>query len=217
MNAAKIIWNINGWTCPDGQQVNGINVPGINGNYTYGLEEFNFCEELLNNQLAYVDCYRRIGVEYNEPVDLALFSRCPDTGQIFHIGNLFNVIQITDQDRINIFETFNNNDYLEQFVIPAFNVLEEVIQPEIANGVNVYIGNNYGLNIDNIPFVQAPAPHGFFVNIKYGRLIIFETPVNLSIMFPEINIKWRKLSVRYIVENLKNEQIIEYFQNSFNL
>ena len=165
MKAAKIIWNNNKWEKPDGFAVNGIHVNSKNP-YNYGLEEFLFSEQLKNHKIGYLDCYRRVGYNYTEPVNLALFTLNHEK-KVIHVANLYGVTQLQDDERLSVWNEMNREHYLENVVIPSFNAIEEFELPKQALGATTFVKNNFGSDSNNLPFVQAEAPLGFFVNIKY--------------------------------------------------
>ena len=213
--AAKLVWNTNNWERPDGNAgLNGVPVIFPNGNYSYGLEEFLFSQDLSTRNFGYLDCYRRVDRNYLNPENIVLFSLNPD-GDLMHIGNLHNAIQLQNVDRVPIWNEMNENNYLENVVVPAFNDIEGLVLPDQSFGYERFIHHNFGAEINNLPNIQAAAPNGFFVNLIYEHLQRFEVPVNLTEIEPTINDSWHYLSQRYIVENLQNPDLVENLQNSF--
>lgn len=212
--AAKLVWNSNNWERPDGLLETGVPVHGQHFVCHYGLEEFLFCQEQRESHKGYLDSYRRVGRNYRNSENVVLFSLCP-AGNIMHIGNLYKVVQLHDGERLGIWNEFNEMNYIQNVVNPAFCEIEGLNLDENASGTEVFMNHNYGIDVENLPNIQAIAPNGFFVNIRYGEIRIFDVPVNLTEIDPIINEKWRYLSNRYIVENLPSPELIEYLQNSF--
>lgn len=212
--AAKLVWNTNNWERPDGMLEIGVPVHGPHSDYNYGLEEFLFCQEQRASHKGYLDCYRRVGRDYGDPENVVLFSLCP-AGNIMHIGNLFEVVQLHDGERVEIWNDFNQINFIANRVNPTFCEIEDLPLPNDAVGTQVFVENNFGMEEAQLPNIQATAPNGYFVNMRYREIRIFDMPVNLTEIDPIINDKWKKLSVRYIVENLPSPELIEYLRNSF--
>ena len=213
--AAKLIWNTNNWEMPDGNAVNGVPVNANNLNYSYGLEEFLRCPEQMEMRIGYLNCYRNHALAAVQPENVALFSQEFLGGPIMHIGNLYDVLPLQNEARIHIWDEFNGNNFINLRVNSAFCAIEGLQQDEFAAGTEVFLENNFGENLGNLPNIHGEAPNGFFVNIQYGRMDFFDDPVNLTEIYLDVNKRWRRLSDPFIVEKSPSPELIEYVQNSF--
>jgi hypothetical protein len=214
--AAKLVWNTNNWEMPDGLGGNnGVNVLGPNVHYSYGLEEFLRCPEQMEMSIGYLNCYRNFNLSALQPENVALFSQEFIGGPIMHIGNLHDVLPLQNEVRNHIWDEFNGNNFINLRVNSAFCEIEGLLQGEFAAGTEVFLENNFGENLGNLPNIHGEAPNGFFVNIQYGRLDFFADPVNLTEIYQGVNGRWSRLSPPYIVENSPSPELIEYLQNSF--
>ena len=205
MRAAKVIWSNNGWTLPQGNVDYGVPVNDLNENYRYGLEEFLFNDHLIQHKLGYLDCYRANQIDGVEDVLLFTLTPLPQPRQIIVVGIVRGVEQINDLDKVAIWNNFTNANYIRTIVNPAFQQIEELNNNEPAIGTGVFIANNFGDNIENLPLIQGVAPNGFFVNIRYEQIEIFpegdEMRINLTNVDPIINGAWRRLTNLYYVNN----------------
>jgi hypothetical protein len=204
MRAARLVWSDNGWTYPQGGADHGVDVNSFNPPYRYGLEEFLFNKELLKLKIGYLDCYRYQTIQDIEDVLLFAFSPTKPR-QIIVIGKIHQVQQIQDQEKVQIWNDLNQLNYLDQIVNPAFRQIEGIENNQQANGTNIFIQNNYGNAINNLPLIHGAAPNGFMVNLKYEEIEYYpeghERRINLSNIDPGINNAWKRLTVLYYVQN----------------
>jgi hypothetical protein len=212
--AAKLIWNVNNWESPDGlTKEYGVLVEFIGGAYRYGLEEFLLSEVFILKNYGYLDCFRRVGRNYQNPEDVILFTLDPN-GRILHIGNLFNVSQLQDQDSQTVWNELRDLNFIENSINPAFNRIEQLPMPDFSEGARVFMQNNFGEDINHIPNIQSEPPLGFCVNFKYERINLFEEPIDLTEIDPDINRRWKKLNILYKLENLQSSGLSDYFKDS---
>jgi len=213
MRAAKVIWSNNGWTVPLGTATHGVMVNGLQLPYMYGLEEFLFNEQLLQYKIGYLNCYRNQNIPGIE--DVLLITLTPDLHQVIVIGIIRHVQQLRDHEKIQIWNNMQQANYVDNIVNPAFLQIEHRGNNEQAIGTNVFVQNNYGNDINNLPLIRGGAPNGFFVNLRYKTIELFpegyERRVNLTNIDEGVNSAWNKLSILYyldrrplISENLNN-------------
>ena len=205
MRAAKVIWSNNGWTLPQGNVDYGVPVNGLNENYRYGLEEFLFNDQLIQRKLGYLDCYRAQQIDQVEDVLLFTLTPLPHPRQIIVVGIMRGVQQLNDHEKNPVWNDFQQANYIQTVINPAFQQIEELENNEHAIGTSVFIENNYGHNIDNLPLIQGGAPNGFFVNLRYGEIEIFQEGDNRRINLTDhdqgVNQAWKRLTILYYVDN----------------
>jgi hypothetical protein len=109
----------------------------------------------------------------------------------------------------------NDANYIEHTVAPAFTGIEGA---HAAEGTNVFLQCNYGLNENLLPQVQGVQPNGFFVNVRYGKIEIFhvgdERRIDLSHIYHGINRRWNRLGKLYHVA--KRPEFTEILNGLFN-
>jgi hypothetical protein len=205
MRAAKVIWSNNGWTFPQGNADYGVSVNGQNGNYRYGLEEFLFNDQLIQRKLGYLDCYRAQQIDQVEDVLLFTLTPLPHPRQIIVVGIMRGVQQLNDHEKIPVWDDFQQANYIEIVVNPAFQQIEELDNNEHAIGTTVFINNNYGVDANNLPLINGLAPRGFFLNLRYREIQFFaegdDRRINLTDPDPGVNNAWRRLTILYHLEN----------------
>jgi hypothetical protein len=213
--AAQIVFNNLNYEQPSDAYIMmaGVFVTRPNGTiYKYGYEEWNRQKLLLNNKIAYVESYRRHLL--NPCKKLMLYYKDPNHGNdFFHYATLYNVEQLSDNNIQNIKINLNNAGW-QAMVQGHFN------NPPINDLGPIGLHPSYLAAFDSNNIVtQNPNP-GFIVNLEYERIDVLKKPVNLSKMDNEdiINSSWRRLSVRYYIDNLNdslndNNPLKEYLDN----
>jgi hypothetical protein len=205
MRAAKVIWSNNGWTFPQGNADYGVPVNGQNENYMYGLEEFLFNDQLIQRKLGYLDCYRARNIDHVEDVLLFTLTPLPHPRQIIVVGIMRGVQQLNDHEKIPVWNDFQQANYTQTVVNPAFRQIEELDNDEHAFGTGVFIENNYGVNANNLPLINGVAPRGFFLNLRYREIQFFaegdDRRINLTPIDHGVNNAWGRLTILYHLEN----------------
>lgn len=199
-HAAKLVWNLNGWEFPSGVAKNGLNV----GNYLYGLEEWLNNKTLRSEKIGYLDCYR--ASKFNDIQDIILLTFDPNMKEVYHIGNIFGVFQLHDTDINNIHHRLSILNF-KSIVKEDFIRVENIQTPR---GFTLYNTNNW-----NSTSIVSPPPTGFFVNIGYNSIMIFDSQdwVSLTKIDRKINAVWRYLGRRYQLQNLASNSLKQYFKS----
>lgn len=163
-------------------------------------------------KLGYLDCYRSNNIQGVENV--VLFTIDP-AGQRIVVGIMHDVEQLQNHERIEIWNQMNDANYIEHIVAPAFIGIEAA---DAAEGTNVFLQCNYGLNENLLPQVQGVNPNGFFVNVRYRKIEMFhvgdERRINLNHIYHGINRRWNRLGKLYHVAN--RPEFIEILNGLFN-
>ena len=160
----------------------------------FGLEEWNNCEEFKRLKIGFVDSFRHH--LFPEIIDiLRLFTLRPD-GQMFHVGNMYNVQQLVP----NEIERIRNNfceSWLKQ-VEQKFNNVGDM--REIEQNIEYICCYNSNIIIGAIGKI-------FIANLKYERMEIFAVEKRKNLTYlnrgcrPTINRSWRHLSTLYNIDN----------------
>jgi hypothetical protein len=205
MRAAKVIWSNNGWTFPQGNADYGVPVNGQNENYIYGLEEFLFNDQLIQRKLGYLDCYRAQNIDHVEDVLLFTLTPLARPRQIIVVGIMRGVQQLNDHEKIPVWNDFQQANYIQTVVNPAFQQIEELDNDDHAIGTDVFIENNYGVNADDLPLINGVAPQGLFLNLRYREIHFFaeddDRRINLTAIDHGVNKAWGRLTILYHLEN----------------
>jgi hypothetical protein len=200
-HAAKLVWNLNHWEFPSGVAKNGVNV----GNYLYGLEEWLNNKTLRSEKIGYLDCYR--ASKFNDIRDIILLTFDPNNREVYHIGNIFGVFQLNNTAINNIRHRLNILNF-KSSVKEDFIRIENIQNPR---GFTLYSINNW----NSTSIISSP-PAGFFVNIGYDSIIIFDNQdwVSLTKIDRKINSVWKYLGRRYQLENLGfTNSLKQYFKS----
>jgi hypothetical protein len=196
--AAEIIKNSNQWKTPTNSEKRKVAEHIILSNkvqFRFGYEEW-FNDSTTNKmKIAYLECYRQSNFK-GQKVDIMLFTR--DNRNLFHVGMIYGVEQL-DYTDINVIIGRLTKDWLikihkdfcKNVVQFPFNEIKRVYQ----HWYSTSILKNNTLQQD-----------GFAFNIRYDRLELYDKNnwVNLTMKDSTINQKWKRLSKRYIVNNLIN-------------
>ena len=208
MNAAKLIWNSNRWEFTTGEEKeNGVQVKAKDFEYIYGLEEWLFNVKLKTLKIGYLDCYRNLKSDYRDIVDVALFARNPIDKNVYHIGNLFGVKQLRDEEITHVKEQLDGINWSNGVILENFKRLEQVDYNPV--GHQVYLQNNY-----NVDAVRAKQPNGFCMNIRYNSIEVFDKPISVTNINSSINKIWKRLTIRYKIDKLNDFDIRDYFISS---
>lgn len=191
MYAAKLVYNENNFTQIGGLAQSGllVNHPLGRNPYKIGFEEWLNSDFALKHKIGYLDCYR--ARMYNNITDLFLFMYNPDNKTISLIGLLKKVKQIQNHEIIQYRNIIENEGFINQ-VQDHFHEL-----PDLRN-INHNIDHEYWNCYNSDSIVEEPGQN-FVFNIKYESIKIFNpnNRINLTDSFPDMNNKWKRLSIRY--------------------
>ena len=199
MKSSKLVHNTNNYTAISGDAQCGVLVNNANRvNYFIGLEEWNNNKILQKLKIAYLDSFR-LCVRPNEIDKILLFSFNPINRHIYLVGYLYGVKQIKDTEIQEI-----RNNLLEE------NWLQEAQQDfhNIGDFREIENHNQY-YNCWNSNTIVAEPGKNFILNVRYDNIKIFEYPykINFTNLFPELNSKWRRLSILYNIQKVILDKI----------
>ena len=192
MFAAKLVFNTNNFIQIAGEAQPGlpVNAPLGRAQYNIGFEEWLNNDFLKEQKLGYLDCYRaamRVGV-----ADVGLFMYDPGNGQIYSVGKLHGVQQLTNNQILGCRATLQIGGFINA-VQQHFNILGDI--RAIQNNPN----HEYWQCFNNNNIVANPG-NNFILNIRYESIEIFKIQQrrNLTTLTNgEINDAWRRLGIRY--------------------
>jgi len=193
MKASKFVYNDNDWTSVSGLAQTGIIVNRNEQNkkkYYFGLEEWNNSNILRNHKLAYLDSFR----SHSRPamydhVNLFMFS--PLEKVIYHVGFMTGVKQLSNNQIPEIRAQLDANNWLNT-IEPSFHAIND--QRSIIEN------REYMQSWDSDSIVEK-TNDAFILNVTYDSWTIFPIPINLTRIDPNVNSRWRRLSVLYNVNN----------------
>ena len=196
--AAQIMRNANNWVTPSNSDRRDVAVPvnlpnGIN--YRYGYEEWLFHNEMKKKKLGYLECYSQHS--YQTSATIMLFTKGINNNHIFHVGTLYGVTQLQDN---------NINAIKKSLGMPWLNKVQKNLDQLIGNTPNFNVPRSLyqQWNSNTILKNNLNNQPGFAFNVKYERYEILVNPINLTLMDNAINYSWRWLSTRYYVNNIIN-------------
>lgn len=207
MKAAKLISNNRQWIVPTNSENSDVgvllNLPN-DLQIRYGYEEWLFNETLKQQKIGFLECYRHR--YYPNMENIMLFANL-NQGDLFHVGTVIGVQSLTNKDILPIRETLGQEwlNYVNQCLCFGNNNLN----------LNVPIGAYQHWNSQSIIKDDLNGQLGFAFNIKYKEIAYLEKPVNMTSLDPLVNVKWKRLSKRYIVNNLvrslnKKSELVNY-------
>jgi len=192
MYVAKLVTNDNLWTAVSGQAQCGVSInTETKKHYYFGLEEWMNHSILKKMKLGYLDCYRHN--TYNDVANrIALISFNKNTKTVTHVGNLYDVRQLKDDEIAHIKQQLAEQNWLK--IIE--NNFRELTDERLRTGYNKFLECWNASQISN----------SFNCNISYERITIFPPAqqINLTVLNKLVN-NWKRLSQRFIVsEELEN-------------
>ena len=198
MKASKLVHNTNNYTAVSGDAQCGLLVDNINRkNYYIGFEEWNNNKILQKLCIAYLDSFRSC----NHPTQIdkiLLFTFNPQNNQIYLVGYLYEVNQIKNTEIQGIRDDLVNQNWLQQVQQDFHNI----------GDIREIVNNNQYYNCWNSNNVVSNPGQNFILNVRYKSITIFEKPykINLTNLFPELNLTWGRLSVLY---NIPEEMLAQ--------
>jgi hypothetical protein len=159
------------WQFPTGPELDTFGVPVPEKMKTFGLEEFNFNNKLMDIQLAYVPCYgteRTYPRPFVDELHLMYLDRRNPRGCYMHYATLYNVQSLRNEDIKSV----------RPLLVP--NLDEIYFRAEVQQ----YFGNDMGnfngiiramLNSNIIASNQNNK--SFLVNVRYEKIEILDKPV----------------------------------------
>jgi hypothetical protein len=210
--AAQIMRNANNWVTPSNSDRRNVAVPvnlpnGIN--YLYGHEEWLFHNEMKKRNIGYLECYRKHS--YQNCDTIILFAKGINNNHIFHVGTLYGVTQLQDN---------NISDIKKSLGTPWLNKVQKNLDLLIGNTPNGNVPSSLYQHWNSNTILKDDLNNqpGFAFNIKYKRYEILVNPINLTLMDSSININWKRLSTRYYLDNMiktlpKNNPLKNYLNN----
>ncbi len=194
MKAAKLITNTQDWIVPSNSENSDVgvlvNLPN-NIQIRYGYEEWLFNETLKQHKIGFLECYRH---RYYPNVEKVMLFANFNQGDLFHVGNIIGVQSLTNNDILPIRETLGQ-DWLN-FVNQCLSFYNNNLN------LNVPIGAYQHWNSQSVIKDALNGQLGFAFNIKYKEIEYLKKPVNMTSLDPLVNVKWKRLSKRYIVNKL---------------
>ena len=185
MYASKLVLNSNGWISPTGLASDGVNVN--NGSF-YGFEEWLNSPIFRELKIGYIDSFRtnRSTIPYDR---IALFTYLKGNKNVYYVGNLYGVKQITYKELLNIRGLLNKRNW----IVERKTELDKIFHN--SNAFDLY-NRCYNSNI-----ITGATQTTFVCNLKYDRFELFEMKkwVNLTQINPDINSCWRRLKILYNV------------------
>ncbi len=203
---ARLVYNTAHWQQPTNADVfanNGIGY-GIVVNYReftyrFGLEEWLFNKIPQKEKIGFLECYRqRI---YADIVDkIMLITRYPN-GSYYHIGNVYGVEQLVDEEIQGIIEMLLAQNW------------DKIIEEHFAalGDVRAFLAHTeYQNHWQSVTIIKAAGDNndtGFCFNIKYKKIELLKTPINLTEFANGFVIgnKAGRLANRYDAINLINK------------
>ena len=196
--AAQIMRNANNWVTPSNSDRRDVavlvNLPN-DTHYRYGYEEWLFHSEMKNINIGYLECYRKNS--YLSSDTIILYAKGINNNDFFHIGTLYGVVKLNDND-INGIKNSLGESWLNEVQKNLDHLIGSTKNTKVSNGLYQQWNSNTILKDD------LNNQLGFAFNIKYERYEMLEIPINLSAMDAIINIKWKRLSVRYYLGTMIN-------------
>lgn len=188
MKASKLVYNTTDFIQVSGKAQTGISFTINSKKKFFGLEEWNNNETIKKRKLVYIDSFR--SRERNGDVDfILLFMFNPTNKNVYFVGCLKNVKQLTDDEIQGIRDDLGNQDWLNT-VQNHFNQINDD-----GSGFKKYT------KCWNSNSIVAETEKSFVLNVSYDELKFLEKLINLTEIYPEIN-NLKRLSVLY---NLPNE------------
>ncbi|MFN3849399.1 MAG: hypothetical protein ACK4NY_08230 [Spirosomataceae bacterium] len=195
--AAKVLNSTNQWqsVTPLYDVNNQVGVTGFinNQSYQYGFEQWLNNDILKDLKLGYLDCYR--SHNFNDLAERVIIFQLL-RGNIWYIGNLYGVKQLC----YNEIEEIQNQLIEQNWLDIINNNFIEIGDLRLLDETHEYL-QHYNAN----HIVGNPDTNPFILNIRYSELKLLTNPINLTQIYPQINNKWRRLSIRY--NNIPNELI----------
>lgn len=189
MKASKLIHNTSNYTSISSNAQCGILVNNANrNNYYIGLEEWNNNKVLKNLKIAYLDSFRS-NDRPNEIDKIFLFSYNTQNHHIYLVGYLCGVTQIKNNEVDGIRNNLLEENWLKQ-VQQDFHNIQDIRQIEHHN-------QYYGCWNSNT--IIANPGKNFILNVRYRSIKILEPQnrIDLTVIFPELNLTWRRLRCLY--------------------
>ncbi len=181
MYASKLVWNNNKWTNVSdlAQSVVFVDYRRKNS-YYFGLEECLNNPILKKMKVGYIDSYRA-NTFHCIAERIALFTFCLSNRQVFYVGDIFGVYQISDKEIDELRNALIQHNWLEE-VENRFHNIGDV------RAINNHIEYMRCWNSNN---VVGETGRSFILNIRYEK-IKFHRPINLTDLTDrEVNIKWK--------------------------
>lgn len=197
---ARLFYNNENWSRPVNVDSNSFNNNGYGvliesedeEKYRFGFEEWLFNEIPQKFNIGFLECYRQFNFATTAE-KILLYTRLDN--QFFHVGNLYGVEQINNNEiqsiKKNLLE--NNWNSLIQHDFSFFNdnrTFEE--------------HSEYQFHWNSNQIVHSPNDLGFCFNVKYKHSELFkkEDIVNLTQLDNQNSFyhNWQRLSKRYNVE-----------------
>lgn len=194
---ARIILNTNNWVSPSNSTIkNAVEVNNGINSYRYGYEEWNNDEQIKALNIGYLECYRHSN--FPQVAELIVLVFRDADGDYYHYGNMYNVKQLQNHEVEPLRIELQKINWLKK-VESQFNAAPFFDNRNFSN--HHYMG---AWNSNKI-VTKAQKP-GFIFNLKYDKIDIFKTPINLT---NKSNVKFdsriiAKLTVRYYLENFMN-------------
>lgn len=190
MKVSKFVNNENNWTSVSCIAQTGIIVDRNKQNkkkYYFGLEEWNNSDILRKHKLAYLDSFRSFPrMESYERIELINFNN----GIVYHIGRLENVKRIKCKEIPAIRKLLLNENWLKNVETDFHNIQD--LRP-----IENHLEYTQCWNSDEI---VAPTSHGFILNLRYEKILLFKNPINLTALNPIAN-NWKRLIHLYETPN----------------
>ncbi len=191
MYAAKLVHNINNWVSVSGYAQTGITVNiNIKKSYYFGLEEWINNPILRKMKVGYLDCYRA-SIHLGLADKIALFSYDPRNTNIYHVGNVYGVEQLNDNNIPAIYPNLNPNNWLNQVEHDFHNI----------GDLRAILNHIEYMHCWNALHINDDIGNAFILNIRYKEIEFFEPSnrVNITHLNRLVNNKWKRLSRRYTV------------------
>ncbi len=163
---------ITSWKYPTSPIMDNFGVFVPNANKTFGLEEFNFNDLLINEKIAYVPCYGT-GRFYPRPAveELRLVYKL-NNNYFMHYATLFKVKALIDNDIPNfrkILKPYLNHIYYSKETQNYFGSDFQRFQ----NIINSMYGSNLISANNN--------SSSFLVNVSYDKIEILNKPISCKL------------------------------------
>lgn len=205
---ARICWNSNNWRTPSGSDGKSLDIDSYENKNGFGHEEWLFDLEKIINGYHY-GALQPIGKHQDlyqgQVFNILLYTYKSDDKEWYWVGWLNNVIAISQEESMNVYEEYKNRGWLEEMKNNLIAV--EANQNEL----NTY--SNYCFNIKFLPSEIIPVSNGLQLfnddqKISHNRYTLLNIDQNIVTSLEDAQIE--------IVGNDLNKNRKTTFTKSFS-